>query len=75
MSANYQAVIFEAPQGSEVIGSLLLPYFDNLASDDLDPILKRHGLVKDEINPEGWYAMQVLMDISRALSSTGISPG
>jgi hypothetical protein len=75
MSSNYQAVIFEAPQGSEVIGGLLLPYFDNLATRELDPILKAHGLNRTDVNPDAWYSLQILMDISRELSKTVGSSG
>jgi hypothetical protein len=75
MSSNYQAVIFEAPQGSEVIGGLLLPYFDNLATRELDPILKAHGLNRADVNSDVWYSFQILLDISRELSKTGSSTG
>jgi hypothetical protein len=75
MGSNYQAVVFQAPQGSEVIGGLLLPYFDNLAGRELDPILKAHGLNRADVNPDAWYSFQILLDISRELSNAGSSSG
>lgn len=74
MSDSYQSVVYQAPEGSEVLGVIILPYFDNLASDKINPILKSHNLSKEDIDPEGWYPLQLLADISKEASPTGTTP-
>jgi hypothetical protein len=68
MVSKYHAKIYEAPEGSEIIGALIFPYFNNLASNEIDPILEKHNLTKESIIADGWYPMQLVYDISKEVS-------
>ncbi len=65
MSAEmpYQAVPFQAPEGSEILGRVVKVYFSNLESHIVEPVLKRHGLSLDMIQDDQWYPLQMYYDI------------
>ncbi|HLA42125.1 MAG TPA: hypothetical protein VJZ27_01745 [Aggregatilineales bacterium] len=48
------------PPGTEIIGTTLLGFSQNLQSDDVKPVMEKHGVVN--LDPMGWYPAQMLLD-------------
>lgn len=60
---TYKAVLWKAPKGAELMGYAVLSMFDNVRKDAYIPILVRYGLERDQIEPEAWYPLQMMLDI------------
>lgn len=54
---------------AEVIGQTMLSFIDNLQSDRIMPLLKRHGL--DDIQPDQWYPLQDWLEVLNDLAREG----
>jgi hypothetical protein len=62
--AKYVAQKFVAPSPeAETMGYVLTIYLHNLRSEDIAPILEKHGI--SSIEPDQWYPMQRALDIQR----------
>jgi hypothetical protein len=62
--AKYVAQNFVAPSSeAQVLGAVFGVYLHNLRSEDLAPILAKHGV--SSIHPNEWYPMQRMLDIQR----------
>src|SRR5258708_2196464 len=60
--AVYVATLFVAPSANaESIGAAMAGWTENIRAEDIQPILKKHGL--ETIEPEKWYNMQVLLNV------------
>lgn len=61
MSA-YKPVRYQAASPeTEVIGSLLVMFTENLRAEDIQPVLRKHNLEK--VDPTRWYSQQLVLDI------------
>lgn len=63
----YPAVQFQAPEGTEVIGVILLAYLNNLEHHVTEPILEKYGFTVDEMEADKWYPSQLFLDIEHAI--------
>lgn len=48
------------PPGAEVLGQIIVPYYDNLQGSDTRPIMEKYGLVDPD--PTAWYPDQQLLN-------------
>jgi hypothetical protein len=55
--------MYKAPEGSEAIGFAVASFSDSVSPELVNPVLKKHGIAKDNIDPATWYPLQVLMDM------------
>lgn len=60
---SYEAVPFQAPENSEILGRVVKVYFSNLESNIINPVLEKHGLSLDSIQDDQWYPLQMYYDI------------
>ncbi|MEO1442915.1 MAG: hypothetical protein AAFV33_21120, partial [Chloroflexota bacterium] len=58
---------FKAPDGAEIMGLGILGVFESLAKEQVDPILKTHNLSRDDIQPDGWYSLQLYYDLNKQM--------
>lgn len=63
---------YEAPDGAEVIGIILMAYIDHLEQHVTTPILARYDIDAEHVEAEKWYPNQMFLDIERAIFE---SPG
>src|SRR5574341_60974 len=57
---------------AQVIGAALISMLRSVNLDSFRPILARYGLEK--IDPQQWYAQQVVLDIQRDILTQGTTP-
>lgn len=62
-----KAVQFQAPEGAEVSGIILLAYLNNLTRDVTEPILANYGFTEDELDSDKWYPNQMFLDIEKTI--------
>jgi hypothetical protein len=55
--------LVSASSNTEISGRVVLAFFKNVRREELEPILKKHGL--DSIKPEHWYPQQLCLNILR----------
>lgn len=57
---------FTCDPNTEIIGPVLMAYLDNVQSEIIEPIFRRHGMTNP--NPEKWYPLQPVLDVLKELS-------
>jgi hypothetical protein len=62
-----QEYVASSPE-AEVSGSVLLSLFDNLKADEIRPILGNYVPCHEEVDVNGWYPQQALLDICEAIA-------
>lgn len=63
--SSYRAVTYQAPQGAEIVGGAIEGFFETLTQDVLDPILERYNITRSNFDPQKWYPLQVMYDITQ----------
>lgn len=58
---------FEAPADAEIMGIGIRGVFENLADEQLAPILAEYNLSKDALDDEAWYSLQLYFDLYREI--------
>ena len=59
---TYIPIPFVAPSpDSEVLGQLYLAFIQNLRAEEIQPILKKHGM--EDMRGDQWYPVQTILDI------------
>ena len=71
MSFDGKATQFQAPEGAEVSGIILMAYLNNLASNITEPILKKYGFNATNIDVDKWYPNQMFLDIEHTIYERG----
>ncbi len=65
MAPAYTAVRWQSPAGVRVSGRAFSAFFDNLSADAFRPVLEKYGWHAEDVDLDGWYDYQMLMDIER----------
>lgn len=60
------AKYFASSSNAQVIGQVMQAFLDNIHIEQIEPILRRHGL--SEIHPDKWYAQQHFASLYRELA-------
>jgi hypothetical protein len=58
--------LYSCDPETKVIGQNVLGFVENVQRDEIQPILKKHGLEK--IDPDVWYPLQKWLDVLKELS-------
>ncbi|MEM6283596.1 MAG: hypothetical protein AAF787_15500, partial [Chloroflexota bacterium] len=66
----YKAKQLQPPPGTEVMGAALMGFFDNLSIDVVDPVLRKHGFKREDIDPGGWYPAEISIALERAFMNS-----
>ncbi|MGB7338366.1 MAG: hypothetical protein WBC91_05695 [Phototrophicaceae bacterium] len=67
----YKARQFQAPEGAEVSGIILMAYLNNLAHNITEPILEQYGFDVSNIDVDQWYPNQMFLDIEQTIYQNG----
>lgn len=58
------------PDGLEIIGAALFPWFDNLRAEVVAPILDKYDLHSNELDPEKWYDAKIFDELHAEIYRT-----
>lgn len=59
-----------APANAEIVGQAVLDWVNNLEGEMTRPIFKRFNLDANDINPKGWYSLDIIAQLYAAIQGS-----